>query len=355
MLKPAIWRFFMPFLILLFVSSCQQKESFQQFKIRVLAFGTWVDVTLYDKDLSRFPNLQTSIEDSLIKMHKHWHAWQPSEITRINDAFAVGKTITITQQMSTILTLGQELAQNSRGYFQPAIGKLISLWGFQRDDPFNNDSIPDKSAIVQIIKSQPAMSQINISNLQISSSNSQVKLDLGGFGKGFGLDLLKQQLLKRGISRMMLNAGGDIVTYGKAGSRPWVVGIKNPFADDALATLKLSNNETVFTSGNYERGFIINGISYHHIINPFTGYPSRGTASATVIGKNGAWSDAAATTMLIASVPEAFEIAPKMGVTNLLLITDDGQYHLDQGMLDKLTFIQSNTKNIHIHKFGKAK
>lgn len=336
--------------VLILSSSCQQNQSFQKLKLRILAFGTWVDITIYDKDLSRYPDLATSIEKSLLQMHRHWHAWHPSAITQINDAFAQGKSITVSQQMINLLTLGQKMAKQSQGYFQPAIGQLLALWGFQRDDPFNNHSIPSAEAIEQIVESHPAMSQISIKNRQLSSTNPRVMLDLGGFGKGFGLDLLKQQLLHRGISNMMLNAGGDIVSYGRAGARPWVVGIKNPFADNALATLELSHNETVFTSGNYERGFVLKGKHYHHIINPFTGYPSSGIASATVIGDNGAWSDAAATTMLLAGVKKAFELAADMGVKHLLIITDDGQYYVDQGMLDLLTFIDSKPQNLTILK-----
>ena len=339
-------------LLLLLTTSCQQKDNYEKLKLRIMAFGTWVDVTLYDKDLSRYPDLSTSIENSLLQMHRHWHAWHPSAITRINDACAKGKSITISQQMVDLLTLGKQMAERSQGYFQPAIGQLLALWGFQRDDPFNNQSVPPSETIKQIVDSHPSMSQITIKDGELSCSNPQVMLDLGGFGKGFGLELLKKQLLDRGISNMLLNAGGDIISYGKAGNRPWVVGIRNPFADNVLATLELSQNETVFTSGNYERGFIINGKRYHHIINPFNGYPSSGIASATVIGDNGAWSDAAATTMLLAGVEKAFELATDMGVKHLLIITDEGQYYLDQGMLDLLTFIDGRPQNLNILEFN---
>ncbi len=352
--KKSFWfRVFPGLLLVLFlISSCQQKQYFQKLKIRVLAFGTWVDITLYHPDRSRYPDLANTIETNLLQMHRHWHAWHPSAITRVNDAFAAGQSIRISPQMVEIITLGQQLAQRSRGYFQPAIGQLLSLWGFQRDDPFNNRSIPSVAAIQRIINSHPSMSQIHLNQGEVCSSNPRVMLDLGGFGKGFGLDLLKKQLLARGIHNMMLNAGGDIVTYGLAGNRPWVVGIKNPFSDDAVATLKLSHNETVFTSGNYERGFVIKGKRYHHIINPFTGYPASGIASATVIGENGAWSDAAATTMLIAGVDQAFELAPAMGVKHLLIISDDGQFYLDQGMLELLTFTHNKPQNLTVLALG---
>jgi len=332
----------------LLLSSCQSKKTFKEFKMRILVFGTWVDVTLYEKDFSPYPHLQQSIEDELLEMHKKWNAWHPSQITRINKAFAQGKSIEIDPQMEHLLNLAKKLSHASEGYFEPAIGHLLNIWGFQRDDPFNMTQIPTPKQIKSIINTQPSMNQIKISQHRVSSINPEVQLDFGGFGKGFGLDLLKASLLKKGLHNFMINGGGDIVTSGLAGERPWIVGIRDPFSKKSLANLKLQPDEAIFTSGVYERTFKVNGKSYHHILNPYTGYPAKGIVSATVIGQSGAWSDAAATTMLIAGKQKAFKLARNMQVLHLMLITEDGQIYLDKGMKKRLNFNSLQPVKTHV-------
>lgn len=348
-----IWIVSLFLLLFLALKISSTKPDLQKMSLRFLVFGTWVDITLYDQDFSRYPHLQQQLEDEFLKLHHDWHAWHPSQITRINTAFQKRITINIDSQMVHLLTIAKQLTKASRGYFEPAIGKLLKIWGFQRDDPFNVTTVPDAKIIKDLVDSHPTMNQITIINGQISSSNQDVQLDLGGFGKGFGLDLVKQTLLKKGITNFMLNGGGDIVTSGLANHRPWKIGIKDPFKNDLIAKLSIKNGESVFTSGTYERTFEVNGKSYHHILNPFTGYPARGFVSATVIGESGIWSDAAATTMLVAGINEDQEIASKMGVKHLLLMADDGTLFVDPGMLNSLEINPEMKSKIRIIELKK--
>ncbi len=332
------------------LSSCS-KTHLEPYNMRIMAFGTWVDISLYVDGTVDKEQLQQQLESSLQSMHKKWHAWRPGELSRINQAFAKGQSINVDPQMRGLLQLSQRLEKASQGLFNPAIGQLLKLWGFQRDDPFNVNALPSQQDIDRLLENPASTIHIQFNEEEISSTNSLVAMDFGGFGKGFGIDLLIEQLKAQGIEHALINAGGDLRAIGKAGNRFWRIGIRDPFDDSTLATLQLRQDTSVFTSGNYERGYVIDGKKYHHIINPISGYPAQGIASATVIGVNGVWSDAAATAMLLAGTDKAFEIARNMGVQHLLLITDDGQLHLDAAMLKLLEFTRPQEGKLHFHKF----
>jgi len=331
------------------LSGCSQ--VLERHTMRILAFGTWVDITVFvDRTVDKAV-LQQQLQTELHQMHKDWHAWHPSELTRLNEAFEQGKAVTVDAQMLGLLKLSQQLEVASDGYFDAGIGKLLKLWGFQRDDPFNVDQLPDPKALQALMAKPASTLQMHFEGNLVSSPNPIVALDFGGFGKGFGIDLLIEQLKKQGINNALMNAGGDLRAIGVAGDRPWKIGIRDPHKESPLAILSLSGDVSVFTSGDYERGYTIDGVHYHHILNPKTGYPAHGIASATVIGDKGAWMDAAATTMLIAGVEQAFSIAPKMGVKHLLLVTDDGKIYLDKEMLPLLTF-NDNQKSLNFRSFS---
>jgi len=334
------------------LGACSADKSPQPpLKMRTLAFGTWVDITIYDLDPKQAQQIGKQLDNSLQKMHQDWHAWHPGKLGRINKALQHGQTVTLKPQMKQLIQLAIDMETKSNGLFNPSIGELLNIWGFQRDDPFNIEQIPSPEQIKQYLQNRPSTTQLTLNGDQLSSSNPHIKMDFGGFAKGFGIQLLLQQLQSEGYKNVLINAGGDLMISGQASSRPWHISIQDPFSDQAVGKISLSGDYAVFTSGNYERGFSVDGVRYHHILNPLTGYPASGIASVTVIGSDGAWSDAAATALLLAGVEPAFKLAPAMGVQHLLIITDDGKYHLDEAMLPIVELFNLQPADLIIHHF----
>ena len=148
----------------------------------------------------------------------------------------------------------------------------------------------------------------------------------------------------------MINAGGDIKVIGKHGDRPWHIGIRHPRKKDSvLAGIDLLPNESIFTSGDYERYFIYKGVRYHHIIDPRTGYPATKSMSVTVIHPNAALADAAATALFVAGPEEWHEIAQSMGIKYVLLVDAKGNVHMNPAMQKRISFIEK-PDNIIISK-----
>ena len=329
------------------ISSCQKPST--SFQRTILSFGTQIEVTIYGVSQQEADQAILRIEKNLDVMHTQWHAWQPSSITKLNEKLQSGAPFIADPEILPLIKQSQQLYTQSQGLFNPAVGKLIELWGFYKNNPEKNKRIPSKEAIQQLLDSNPNMLNIIVENDTLTGTNKDLQLDLGGYAKGFGVDKLVEQLRAQGINNALINAGGDIRGIGNAGDRSWKIAIQHPLTLQALGWLELED-ECIFTSGDYLRRFIVNGKSYHHIINPKTGYPSTEAKAVTVIHASGAIADAAATALMVASPEQWLSIAKSMGLKHLLVVDNDGQLYSDQVFADRLHL---NDKNMSINLLGR--
>ena len=148
------------------------------------------------------------------------------------------------------------------------------------------------------------MSDLHIDGIHLSSTNPTVQLDFGAFGKGYGIDLAIEKLRKMGIENAIVNAGGDLRAIGSRSGTPWRIAIRRPSGAGVLGVIKTDSDESIFTSGDYERNFVWQGVRYHHIIDPRTGYPAKGVSSVTVIHTDATTADAAATALFVAGMKD---------------------------------------------------
>jgi thiamine biosynthesis lipoprotein len=169
-----------------------------------------------------------------------------------------------------------------------------------------------------------------------------VQIDMGGYAKGYGVDLALQELRDMGIHNAIINAGGDVRVIGQHGDRHWRVGIRNYNGDGVLATVDVFDGEAVFTSGDYERRYTDHAKTYHHIIDPRTGFPATETASVTVIHGDGATADAAATALFVAGPQRWRDIAKKMGIRYVLLVDRHGQRYMTEDMKNRLQLMHND-------------
>ncbi len=316
--------------------SCSKPPQ-QHHKTQFMALGTLVTVSLWDVDDELAAKAISAVESELNHVSMTWHAWQPSTLTKINDALATGATIPADPATLSLLSRARDLARRSDQLFNPAIGKLIALWGFQSDDRPDAPP-PPKAEIERLLANLPDMNNLIIEKQTLRSTNMDLKIDLGGFAKGFAVDQAISSLQEMGIKNAIVNAGGDLRAIGAHGERPWRIGIRDPQSAGIIATIDTGDDESVFTSGNYERFFTYDGVKYHHIIDPRTGYPAVGTLSATVIHSDASTADAAATALLIAGSENWQKIARQMGVSQVMLIDSKMRIHMTPEMNQRVYF-----------------
>jgi thiamine biosynthesis lipoprotein len=247
--------------------------------------------------------------------------------------------MSVSPELAALLGQAKRHAERSEHLFNPAIGGLIAAWGFHSDEPPGGPP-PDSDRIALLIGQAPSMTQLTFEKNRILSSNTAVALDLGAFAKGYALNLAIQQLKRSGFPDTIVNAGGDLCVSGRHGDRPWAIGIRHPLGEGVIASVEVADGECVLTSGNYERYREYEGIRYAHIIDPRTGYPVEHVASATVISKDGGLADAAATALSVAGPAQWQRIATQMGITEVMLVDDQGTVHLTPAMRERVEFQQ---------------
>lgn len=322
-------------LILLFTTvSCSKPDPLYQEQI--LALGALVDISISGVEPERAQQAASAIAQDFNRIHRTWHAWQESELTRINAQLPGGAPFPVQADLIPLLTRAQELSRQSEGLFNPAMGKLIGLWGFHSDEP--RGPPPDPGAIAALVAQRPAMNDLRLENSLLQGRNPAVQLDFGAIGQGYAVDTAIAHLRRLGIENAIVNASGDIRVIGKHGARPWRIGIRNPRGPGILASIEMQGDESIVTSGTYERFFEHQGRRYHHIIDPRSGYPARGLASVTVLHGDAVTADAASTALLVAGLKDWKRVARAMGVKQVMLIDEQGKVYMDAALARRVHF-----------------
>ena len=326
------------------LSACQPPP--REYKETLLVFGTIVNISLWDVEAKKAQQSIQTIREDLQFMHEAWHPWQPGSMGRTNTLLAATGWFSVNPSVLPLIKKGIELSQMSDGLFNPAIGQLIALWGYhQSEPPIGPPPVADE--INKRLAQHPKMSDIEIDGIRMRSTNPAVKLDFGAMAKGLAVDQVIDYLKKQGINNAIVNAGGDLKAIGKHGDRPWRIGIRHPRQDGGvLAAINVRDNESIFTSGDYERSYDYQGKRYHHILDPRTGWPTDQTTSVTVIHSDAALADAAATALFVAGPKDWQVIARKMHLRYVMLVDKQGQIYVTPEMVARLEWITIDSKPI---------
>ena len=316
----------------LFISACEQRP--QVYQQQVLALGTLVDISIYDVDDETAAKAVAAVSNKMEAIHHDWHAWQPSKLTYINEQLAAGSSVSLNPEQQQLIQTGIELARQSDDLFNPAAGKLIALWGFHSDERADAPP-PTEADISALVAAAAKMSELTLDGNQLSSANP-VMIDVGGYAKGYAVDQAINELHRMGINNAIINAGGDLRAIGDKAGRPWRIGIRHPRQAGVIASLETRGDESIFTSGDYERYFEYDGQRYHHIIDPRSGRPAQGTSSVTIVHKDASRADAAATAVFIAGPSQWRETARAMAIEEVMLIDTTGMIYMTEAMSQRV-------------------
>lgn len=314
---------------------------------QLLVFGTVVDIQLWGVKAVRGQQVVSRLAEDFEYMHRVWHAWHPGTLGRVNSLLASGEAFSAAPSILPLIERGTELSQRSGGLFNPAIGKLVALWGFASDEPPTGPP-PSAEAIRAILDQHPSMADIKLDGINMQAQNPALKLDFGAFAKGYAVDRAIDVLRELGIQHAVVNAGGDLRVIGRHGDRAWRVGIRHPREQGILASVEVEGDESVFTSGDYERYFDWGGKRYDHIIDPRSGYPAEGLSSVTIFAQQADLADAAATALFVAG-PKAKDwlpVARAMGISGAMLVDEQGVVQITPGIRDRIQFELENLPTI---------
>ena len=305
---------------------------------QILVFGTLVDITLWGVNDDQAQQATAAVISTLNKLHHRWHAWEPGPLTEINARLSRGETVTLDPDQVEVIRGAQQLSQQSGDLFNPAIGRLIALWGFHSDDRPSTIPPPTPQAIQQLVAQHPTMEDLHLDGNKLRSDNPAVQFDFGAYVKSYGVDRAIDQLRQHGVANAIVNAGGDLRAIGSRGDRPWRIGIRDPRGPGILASVEIRGDESVFTSGDYERFFVYQGKRYHHIIDPRSGYPPDGAMSATVIYPGGGVGGGASTALMVAGPKDWLKVVRGMHLKQAMLVAADRKVYLTPVLAKRIHF-----------------
>jgi len=322
--------FMLAALLPLFAAACAEPPG-QSAEYYV--FGTLVDVRLPEASPEDASEIFAELQQELQRMHLEWHAWEPGDLTRLNQALQAGRSEPTTRDIVALIQRSQRMEERSGGRFNAAIGKLVALWGFHTSEFPVAGPPPAPEAIQVLIKAHPSAFDVEFANGEVLSHNPEVQFDFGGIAKGYALDRACEIIRDAGHDSAIVNAGGDVRAMGDKRGKRWRIALRDPKGGIAGA-IEISGDRAIFTSGNYERYREDAGKRYPHILDPRTGWPVAEVASATVIARDGATADAAATAMVVAGPYDWLRVAYDMGIEAALMIDREGRMEATQAMME---------------------
>lgn len=318
--------------LLLFASCARQPEKATKTSFMM---DTVMELTAYGD------NAQKAVDaaiDAIKKIDKLMSvSSQDGDVYRINAA-AGQSPVKISKETMYVIQAAQYYSQLSNGLFDITIGPLVNLWGIgtKNDIPTQAD-INKAKALVDYRKFK-----INTEAGTAELPENGMAIDLGAIAKGYAADAAKEVLVRYGIKSAVINLGGNVVVIGnKTDGSLWRVGIQNPFEPngDYVAVVEEAD-KAVVTSGIYERYFIKDGKRYHHILNPFTGYPAdNGLASVSIISDKSIDADALSTLVFLLGPEKGMELVEDLSNIECIMITTDKEILLSDGLKGKVKIV----------------
>ena len=259
-----------------------------------------------------------------------------SDVARINAA-AGQEPVAVSAETFAVIRRGLEFAQLTDGAFDITVAPLIDLWGFGTGDA----QIPEEDELAAAREWVDYRKvQLDEERLEVFLVDAQMQLDLGGIAKGYIVDQALEAMRDHGVISGSFDAGGDIRVLGeKPDGTPWRIGIRDPRDRQALVAIVELRDQSVVTSGDYERFFVQDGERYHHILDPQTGLPTRGVTSVTLLGEDAITTDTLSTAIFVMGLDRGMDLIESLPDTETIIITEDGQVHISSGLEDQVEIL----------------
>lgn len=304
--------------------------------------GTQINITLYDNQKDEIiDEAFQRISDIEAKMSIN--SENPSEITKLNEASGI-QEVKLSEDTFYVLEKGKYYSQLSNGEFDITIGPVVKLWNIGTP----NAAIPDEAILSE------KLDLVDYNKLSLNKDKYTAKLelsgmivDLGGIAKGYAADEVYTILKNRGVNHAIINLGGNIMALGtNVNKQPWKIGIQDPYypRNDYLGIVEVVD-KAVVTSGIYERYFEKDGVRYHHILDPQTGFPAdNGLAGVSIITDKSIDADGLSTSVFLLGLDKGMDLIENLDNTEAIFVTTNKEIYLTSGIKGNFILVNKEYK-----------
>lgn len=304
----------------IFISSAQKLYSESS-----ILMGSSFEITVVAEDEDFAKESLAIAKKEIIRIENLISSWdQKSETSRINRNAGIA-AVEVSKELFDLIFRAQQISKLSSGAFDLTFAAIDKLWNFdgKESEMPNPDTL--KASVFNI---GYQLIELDEESLTVFLPKKGMKIGFGAIGKGYAADRAKQLLVERGVLGGIINASGDMNTWGtKPDGSSWTIGIVNPMNNKKVFSWFSLEHNAVVTSGDYEKFTQINGRRYSHIIDPRTGIPSQGIVSCTVFAGKAELADAIATAIFVMGVESGLFLIDQLPNIEAILIDDSGIIH----------------------------
>ncbi len=305
---------------------CQTSEAAEARSART-KMGSRFEITAVHSDEATAWRAVEAAYAEIDRLEAMISSWRDSSETSAVNRGAGGEPVEVSAELLHLIGRALKVSALTDGAFDITFGGVGQLWNFKDETP----ELPDPKAV------EAALTHVGYQRVRLDRDSGTVRLEhgmrigFGAIGKGFAANRAARVLRERGIKAGVINAGGDLLAFGRRETGgPWTVAIADPLdRDSTFARLAVSDGAVV-TSGDYESFFEIDGVRYSHILDPRTGYPVRQLRSVTILCPDAELADALATAVSVLGKERGLGLVNRLEGVEALVVDARGEIHVSE-------------------------
>lgn len=309
--------------LLILILSIVPAWAQQSFHRNLKLMGSGFQITVVVKDSTKADKAINLAINEISRIEKLISSWDPNSETSLINKNAGIKPVKVSLELYGLIERAIGLSGLTDGAFDISYASMDKIWKFDG----SMKKMPSKDEI------KSSVAKVGFQKIILDSRNKSVflkdkgmKIGFGAIGKGYAADQAKALLLKNNVQAGIINASGDMNTWGRQpNGNEWTVAITNPLNKTKAAAVLPITNGAVVTSGNYEKFVQFNGVRYAHIIDPRTGYPATGILSVTVFAPKAELADALATSVFVMGIETGINRINQLPKVECVIIDKEGK------------------------------
>ncbi|WP_276390285.1 FAD:protein FMN transferase [Eudoraea chungangensis] len=316
-------------------SGTAQQKRFVTVKRALTLMGSSFEITVVaSNEEIGYINIEEAIAE-IRRLERLISSWDPmSQTSEINRSAGI-KPVIVDYELYALIERAVQISELTSGMFDISVASMDKIWDF--DGRMTSFPSPEKIS--------DGVSRVGYKSIVLNKQNHSVylkekgmKIGFGGIGKGFAADKVKELLMSKQVPGGMINAGGDITTWGtKSTGEKWLIGVDNPDRDSRFFTWLPLVESSVSISGIYQKYITFRGKKYSHYLDPLSGYPSTGIKKVTVFSKSAELCDALATAVYVMGKERGLALINQLGGIEVIIVDNFNRIDTSSGLLLKTT------------------